>query len=86
MCTTSWAVLRLLMSPSVTQSTGGLPFRLDQILGSRPLSCEVKITMRVLSLFLASSTTYYYCIIAVDSAGDSPASNMASATTLKKGK
>src|SRR5512135_3643793 len=35
-CATSWAVLRLLMSPSVTQSTGGLPFRLDQILGSRP--------------------------------------------------
>ena len=35
---------------------------------------------------LASSTTYYYCIIAVDSGGDSPASNIASATTLKKGK
>src|SRR5271157_899148 len=36
-CATSWAVLRLLMSPSVAQSTGGLPFRLDQILGSRPV-------------------------------------------------
>src|SRR5208337_196185 len=35
-CATSWAVLRLLMSPSVAQSTGGLPFRLDQILGSSP--------------------------------------------------
>src|SRR3974377_1784700 len=33
---TSSAVLRLLMSPSVTQSTERLPFRLDQILGSRP--------------------------------------------------
>jgi cellulose 1,4-beta-cellobiosidase len=35
---------------------------------------------------LASSTTYYHCIIAVDSGGNSPASNIASATTLKKGK
>jgi hypothetical protein len=35
---------------------------------------------------LASSTTYYYCIIAVDSGGDSPDSNIASATTPKKGK
>ena len=38
---TSWAVLRLLMSPSVTQITRGLPFRLDQILGSRPLSLAI---------------------------------------------
>src|SRR5208337_1394398 len=37
-CATSWAVLRLLMDPSVAQFTGGLPFRLDQFLGSRPLA------------------------------------------------
>src|SRR5271157_6434111 len=33
---TSSAVLRLLMGPSVSQSTRRLPFRLDQFLGSRP--------------------------------------------------
>src|SRR5271157_5564244 len=33
---TSTAVLRLLMGPSVSQSTRRLPFRLDQFLGSRP--------------------------------------------------
>ena len=44
-CATSWAVLRLLMSPSVAQSTGGLSFRLDQILGSRPKSGESGVTL-----------------------------------------
>src|SRR5271157_230060 len=34
---TSSAVLRLLMGPSVSQSTRRLPFRLDQFLGSRPI-------------------------------------------------
>src|SRR5208282_4564158 len=33
---TSSAVLRLLMGPSVNQSSRRLPFRLDQFLGSRP--------------------------------------------------
>src|SRR5271157_6639684 len=37
---TSSAVLRLLMGPSVSQSTRRLPFRLDQFLGSRPIRAK----------------------------------------------
>src|SRR5512135_3055281 len=51
-CATSWAVLRLLMSPSVTQSTEGLPFRLDQILGSSP---EHRVILRVLQCLSAAA-------------------------------
>jgi hypothetical protein len=35
---------------------------------------------------LAANTSYYYCIIGVNSGGKSPASNTAHATTLNKGK
>src|SRR5271157_5191336 len=38
---TSSAVLRLLMGPSVSQSTRRLPFRLDQFLGSRPMPPQI---------------------------------------------
>src|SRR5271157_1935452 len=40
---TSSAVLRLLMGPSVSQSTRRLPFRLDQFLGSRPGRVEPSV-------------------------------------------
>src|SRR5271167_2204700 len=42
---TSSAVLRLLMGPSVGQSTRRLPFRLDQFLGSRPRQSEALPTL-----------------------------------------